>query len=197
MKTGLFFGSFNPVHTGHMIIASYMAEYTDLEQVWMVVSPHNPLKEKSSLARDNDRLFLVQQAIGDYDKIKASNIEFSLPVPSYTIDTLTYLKEKYPDRIFALIMGSDNLQTLSKWKNYEQILRGFDIYVYRRSGSFSSPFDNHERVYFVDAPLIEISSTFIRNAIRQGRSVRYLVPDSVLSGLESANMYRTKLTDES
>jgi nicotinate-nucleotide adenylyltransferase len=197
MKTGLFFGSFNPVHTGHMIIASYMAEYTDLEQVWMVVSPHNPLKEKSSLARDNDRLFLVKQAIGDYDKIKASNIEFSLPLPSYTIDTLTYLKEKHPDRIFALIMGSDNLQTLSKWKNYEQILRGFDIYVYRRYGSFSSPFDNHERVYFVDAPLIEISSTFIRNAIRQGRSVRYLVPDTVLAGLESANMYRTKLTDES
>lgn len=196
MKTGLFFGSFNPVHTGHMIIASYMAEFTDLDQVWMVVSPHNPLKDKSSLARDNDRLFLVQQAIGDYDKIKASNIEFSLPVPSYTIDTLTYLKEKYPDKEFALIMGSDSLHTLAKWKNYERILENYDLYIYRRAGHLSGPFDNHHRVHYVDAPLIEISSTFIRSAIRQGKSVKYFVPDTVLAGLENAGMYRNNMTEK-
>lgn len=190
MKTGLFFGSFNPVHTGHMIIASYMAEFTDLEQVWMVVSPHNPLKDKSTLANDYDRLFLVQQAIGDYDKIKASNIEFSLPQPSYTIDTLTYLTERHPDKQFCLIMGSDNLNTLTKWKNYEKILNHYPIYVYKRWPNVTGPFDHFPGVKLVDAPMVEISSTFIRKALREGKSVRFLVPDRVLESLENSGMYR-------
>jgi nicotinate-nucleotide adenylyltransferase len=193
MKTGLFFGSFNPVHTGHMIIASFMAEYTDLDQVWMVVSPHNPLKEKASLANDYDRYFLVQQAIGDYSKIRASNIEFSLPKPSYTIDTLTYLKEKHPERQFALIMGSDNLNTLSRWKNHERILSQYDIYIYRRNGFDTSPFDSFPGIKYVDAPRIEISSTFIREAISEGKSIRYLVPERVLESLENSGMYRSKV----
>src|SRR6187401_951482 len=130
MKVGLFFGSFNPIHIGHMAIANYMLEFTDLKNIWFVVTPHNPLKEKKTLLADNHRLRLVREAIGYYTKFKASNIEFKLPQPSYTINTLTYLKEKYPKNDFALIIGSDNLQTFDKWKNYEEILNGYDIYVY-------------------------------------------------------------------
>ena len=131
-KTGLFFGSFNPVHVGHMIIANFMAQHTDLDQVWMVVSPHNPLKKQSSLAKDYDRLHLVNVAIGENPLLQSSNIEFSLPKPSYTIDTLTYLTEKFPEREFVLIMGGDNLNTLHKWKNYELLIKNHEIYVYQR-----------------------------------------------------------------
>lgn len=190
MKIGLFFGSFNPIHTGHMIIANHMVEYTDLSQVWMVVSPHNPLKEKASLAKDNDRLHLVQLAIGDNPRLRASNVEFSLPVPSYTIDTLTHLREMYPKKEFVLIMGGDNLDSIEKWKNYELLLSDYDIYIYRRPGFENSKHTDNPRIRIVDAPMLDISATFIRNAIRSGKSVRYLVPDAVYDYLENSVMYR-------
>ncbi len=190
MKIGLFFGSFNPVHIGHMIIANHMVEYTDLSQVWMVVSPHNPLKEKTSLARDSDRLHLVRLAIGDNPKIRVSNVEFSLPVPSYTIDTLTYLREKYPKKQFSLIMGGDNLESIEKWKNYEVLLSDYDIYIYQRPGFENNKYADNPRITIVDAPMLDISATFIRNAIKSGKSVRYLVPDEVFEYLENSVLYR-------
>jgi nicotinate-nucleotide adenylyltransferase len=193
MKVGLFFGSFNPVHTGHMIIANHFVQYTDLDEVWMVVSPQNPLKNKASLAKDNDRLYLVQLAIGDNTKIKASNIEFSLPVPSYTIDTLTYLKEKYPTKNFYLIMGGDNLATIEKWKNFELILENYNIYVYQRPGYDDGPYANHPHVHILsDIPMMEISATFIRQAISSGKSIQYLVPDAVYKYIDESAVY-TKL----
>ena len=190
MKIGLFFGSFNPVHTGHMIIANHLVEYTDLDQVWMVVSPHNPLKNKASLANDHDRLHLVQLAIGDHTKIKASNIEFSLPQPSYTIDTLTFLKEKYPDKIFSLIMGGDSLQNIDKWKNYKTLLTEYDIYLYKRPGSDSTTWEGGARIKVVDAPLLDISATFVRHAIQNGNSIQYLVPDAVYHYLQNSTLYK-------
>lgn len=191
MKIGLFFGSFNPIHVGHLIIANHMATQTDLDKVWLVVSPHNPLKPKKSLARDFDRLHLTRLGIGDNPLIEASNVEFGLPQPSYTIDTLAFLKEKHPDREFALIMGGDNLATLDQWKNYEQLLAGFDIYVYRRPGIELGPFASHPRVKICEAPLLDISATYIRDCLRKGRSVRYLVPEAVFEYLESGNLYRS------
>ncbi|WP_235298580.1 nicotinate (nicotinamide) nucleotide adenylyltransferase [Portibacter marinus] len=189
MKIGLYFGSFNPVHVGHMIISSHMLQYTDVDQVWMVVSPHNPHKEKKSLAKDYDRLHLVTLAIGDNPGIKASNIEFSLPKPSYTIDTLTYLKEKYPDHIFSLIMGGDNLSTFHKWKNYELILRDYDIKVYQRPSYDLGELQNHPKVSIVPAPMLDISSSFIRKSIKTGHSIQYLVPQSVFEYIDSNKMY--------
>ena len=190
MKVGLFFGSFNPVHTGHMIIAHYMAEYTDLDQVWMVVSPQNPFKSKDTLANDYDRLHLVHLAIGDHLHLRASNIEFSLPKPSYTIDTLAYLQEKHPGRPFVLIMGADNLSTLHKWKNYELLLNRHEIYVYQRPGYENGPFANHPNVRIFDAPQMHISASYIRECIREGHSVQYLVPDAVYEYLEKSGLYR-------
>lgn len=189
-KTGLFFGSFNPVHIGHLIIANYMATQTDLRQVWFVVSPHNPLKVKQSLARDYDRLHLVRLAIGDNPRLRASDIEFKLPQPSYTIDTLTYLKEKHPDREFALIMGSDNLATLHKWKNYELILRDYELYVYRRPDTPPTALEQHPHVHCFDAPMMHLSATYIRDCIKAGKSVQYLVPEPVFEYLESSGLYR-------
>lgn len=189
-KTGLFFGSFNPVHIGHLIIANYMATQTDLKQVWFVVSPHNPLKAKQSLARDRDRLHLVRLAIGDNPRLRASDIEFKLPQPSYTIDTLTHLKEKYPDRSFALIMGSDNLATLHKWKNYELILRDYELYVYRRPDTPPTELEQHPNVHCFDAPMMHLSATYIRDCIKAGKSVQYLVPEPVFEYLESSGLYR-------
>lgn len=188
--TGLFFGSFNPVHVGHMIIANYMVTQTELEEVWMVVSPHNPHKKKKTLARDADRLHLVRLAIGDNPLLRASNVEFDLPQPSYTIHTLAHLREAYPDRRFALIMGGDNLQSLPKWKNYELILRDYSILVYQRPEHASSELAQHPSVTLVEAPLMKISSTYIRRCLKEGKSVQYLVPDAVLSYLESTNLYR-------
>ena len=190
MKIGLFFGSFNPVHTGHMIIANHLLEYTDLDKIWMVVSPQNPFKEKKSLASNYDRIHLVNLAIEDHLNIKASNIEFDLPKPSYTIDTLTYLYELYPNEEFSLIMGGDNLASFHKWKNYEQILEKHDIYVYRRPGYESEQFNDHERVKFVDAPLLDISATFVRKAIRSEKSIKYLVPTPVYKYLLTSHLYR-------
>ncbi|MBP7272482.1 MAG: nicotinate-nucleotide adenylyltransferase [Saprospiraceae bacterium] len=189
MKTGLFFGSFNPVHVGHMIIANYVVQHTDLQQVWMVVSPHNPLKEKASLANDYDRFHLVQLAIGDNANLRASDIEFSLPKPSYTIDTLTYLQEKYPTKQFALIMGGDNLASLNRWKNYELLLRDYDIYVYKRPQYELGEFANAPRVKVVEAPLLDLSATYIRSQIKAGNSVQYLVPDAVYEYLQGSTLY--------
>ena len=190
MKIGLFFGSYNPVHVGHMIIANYMAMHTDLDQVWMVVSPHNPLKKRSSLANDYDRLFLVDQAIGDNPFLRSSNIEFSLPKPSYTIDTLSYLKEKYPDKEFVLIMGGDNLGSFHKWKNYTVILENHQIYVYKRPSYDLGELASHPAVSLFNAPLMEISSSYIRNEIIAGNSIKYLVPDAVDKHITESGTYR-------
>ncbi|MEM1214216.1 MAG: nicotinate (nicotinamide) nucleotide adenylyltransferase [Bacteroidota bacterium] len=188
-KTGLFFGSFNPVHVGHLIIANFMATQTDLDEVWMVVSPQNPHKKKQSLARDHDRLHLVRLAIDDNPHLRASDIEFGLPQPSYTIDTLTYLREKYPQRQFTLIMGGDNLATLHKWKNYEIILRDYEIYVYQRPQYELGELQDHPKVKRFDAPLMQISASYIRRCLREGHSVQYLVPEAVFDYLEGSGMY--------
>lgn len=189
-KIGLFFGSFNPVHVGHMIIANFMVEHSDMDMIWMVVSPHNPHKEKKSLAKDHDRLHLVDIAIGDNTGIKASNIEFNLPKPSYTIDTLTYLKEKHPNYEFCLIMGGDNLGTFHKWKNYQLILDNHEIFVYDRPGYDLGDLQHHESVTILEAPLLSISASYIRKQIKEGNSIQYLVPDVVYEYLSESTMYR-------
>jgi nicotinate-nucleotide adenylyltransferase len=191
MKIGLFFGSFNPIHIGHLIIANYMATQTDLDRVWLVVSPQNPLKPKKTLARDHDRLHLVRLGIGENSRLKASDVEFGLPQPSYTIDTLTFLKEKYPEHQFVLIMGADNLGSLKLWKNYEQILADYDLYVYKRPAYELGEFADHPRVRIFETPPLDISATYIRDCIKTGKSVRYLVPESVWEYLESGSMYRS------
>jgi nicotinate-nucleotide adenylyltransferase len=187
--TGLFFGSFNPIHSGHLIIANYMLEWTDMEEVWFIVSPRNPLKEKQSLLADKHRLALVRTAIEDHPKFRASNIEFGLPQPSYTIHTLEALAEKYPNKQFALIMGADNLATLKKWKNYSQILEHNRIYVYPRPGTDGGEFLRHPHVVFTSAPLMEISSTFIRESLRSGKSVKYLLPENVNQYISDMHFY--------
>lgn len=191
MKTGLFFGSFNPVHTGHMIIANFMATQSDLHEVWMVVSPQNPFKAKKSLAKDHDRLHLVHLAIGDNPRLKASNIEFNLPKPSYTIDTLTYLKEKFPKKEFALIMGGDNLGNFHKWKNYEQILANHEIYVYKRPQYELGDLADHPKINIMEAPLMQISASYIRRCIQENHSIQYLVPDTVFDYINNNALYRS------
>ena len=190
MRIGLFFGSFNPVHNGHLTIAQYMAEFSVLDQVWMVVSPQNPLKPAGSLLQDYQRLHLVELGIGDYRKLKLSKIEFELPRPSYTIHTLAYLREKYPQHDFALIMGADNLESFHKWKNYELILEDHDIFVYPRPGYDDGDFKNHPRIHWTDAPIMEISSTFIRHAIKQRKDVRFMMPEKVWDYIEEMSFYR-------
>ncbi|GEO09556.1 nicotinate (nicotinamide) nucleotide adenylyltransferase [Segetibacter aerophilus] len=188
MKIGLYFGSFNPIHIGHLIIGSFVANNTDVDQVWFVVSPHNPLKKSSTLLNEYHRLHLVQLAIESDEQLKASNIEFKLPRPSYTIDTLTYLTEKYPENEFVVIMGSDSYQNLQKWKNYEILKKRFFFHVYLRPGFeiTAAP----ERVNVLKAPQLEISSTLIRESIREGKSIRYLVPEAVQEEIERSNYYR-------
>lgn len=188
-KAGLFFGSFNPIHIGHLIIANYMAEYTNLDEVWFVISPQNPFKQKSTLLENHHRLMLVKTAIDDNPKLKASNIEFNLPTPSYTADTLVHLYEKYPNRNFVLIMGSDNLVNFHKWKNYEEILKNHEIYVYPRPNTPSTSFDNHSKIIKIDAPLIELSSSFIRQSISKGKNVKYMLPDSVYNYILEMHFY--------
>ena len=187
---GLFFGSFNPVHVGHMIIAEYMADRTDLKQIWFVVSPHNPIKARATLANDFDRLHMVQLAVDDNPKLRASNIEFSLPKPSYTIDTMAYLHEKYPEHSFSLIMGSDNLESIHKWKNYQVLLDRYAIHIYKRPGTDTIPAPDGSRVVFHDVPLMDISSTFIRQSLVDGHSIRYMVPDPVYQFLDGSRLYR-------
>ncbi len=189
MKIGLFFGSFNPVHIGHMIIANYIASNTDLEKVWMVVSPHNPLKQKATLARDHDRLHLVHLAIGENKALFASDIEFYLPKPSYTIDTLTYLKEKHPDKEFTLIMGGDSLASIHKWKNYEKILE-YPIFVYKRTNADLSAIEKRSNIEFVEAPLLDLSSTYIRKCLSEKKSIQYLVPDAVFEYIMQSSLFK-------
>jgi nicotinate-nucleotide adenylyltransferase len=199
MKIGLFFGTFNPIHVGHLVIANYMAQYTDLDQVWLVVTPQNPLKQKSTLLPDFHRLMLVKEAIDDNPKLKASDVEFALKKPNYTIHTLTYLMEKYPNHEFALILGEDNLRTLHKWYNYEQILEKHKLYVYPRalsedekqSDANSSDFLSHKKVIFcADVPMMNVSSTFIRNAIKAGKDVSYLLTEPVKKYVEEMSFYK-------
>lgn len=190
MRVGLFFGSFNPIHVGHMVLANYMASFTDLDQVWFVVSPHNPLKEKSTLLHQNQRLHMVNLAIGDHSNLKSSNIEFNLPQPSYTIHTLVHLKEKFPNYEFALIMGADNLKSFHKWKNYEDILKNYYIYVYPRPGYDGGELINHPKVKMTDAPVIEISSTFIREAIKNKKDVSFFVPPTVWQYIDEMSFYK-------
>jgi nicotinate-nucleotide adenylyltransferase len=194
-KIGLYFGSFNPVHIGHMAIAGYMTEFTGLDQVWFVVSPQNPLKKKETLLADHHRLYMTQLAIGDNDRIKASDIEFKLPVPSYTIDTLTYLKEKYDKNEFCLVMGEDNLYTLHKWKNAGELATKYSVYVYPRSDSkkpASLLLDQvlaAAHVHYVNAPLMEISGTFIRNGIKAGKDMSYFLPPAVWKYIGEMHFY--------
>lgn len=176
MKIGLLFGSFNPIHIGHVAIANYMAHSTDLDQVWLVVSPHNPLKDKSTLVDAKKRIARVKKAIGKNQKIKVNSIEFSLPQPSFTIRTLEVLKKKYPKNRFSLIIGSDNLKTFPKWKEYKKILSGYRIFVYPRAGSRGGKLRKHRNVTLIDAPRFDISSTFIREQLKKGKDVRKLLP---------------------
>lgn len=190
MHIGLFFGSFNPIHVGHMVLANYMASFTDLEQVWFVVSPHNPLKEKSSLLNQNQRLHMVNLAIGDNDKLKSSNIEFGLSQPSYTVNTLAHLKEKYPTHQFSLIMGEDNLESFKRWKNYEDILKNHKLYVYPRPNCNSGELKTHSNVIMTEAPLMDISSTMIRMAIKDKKDVSFFVPQAVWQYLDEMHFYK-------
>ena len=189
MEIGLFFGSFNPVHTGHMIIANFAAYNTRLERVWIVVSPQNPLKPSATLLNEYDRFHLVELAVGEEPRLKASNIEFGLPRPSYTVDTLAYLGEKYPDHHFSLILGSDSLENLGKWKNPDYLLKHYPIYVYRRSGHEIKPRPSGT-IHLLDAPVLDISASLIRRLIREKKSVRYLLPDAVADYIESNHYYR-------
>jgi nicotinate-nucleotide adenylyltransferase len=191
MKIGLYFGSFNPIHSGHLIIANYIISNTGLKQVWFIVSPHNPLKKSASLLNEYHRLHLVKTAIEGENNMKASNVEFGLPKPSYTIDTLTYLKEKYPEHEFAVIMGSDSYHNIDKWKNYQTLLKNYSLYIYKRPGFETGP-TTAENIKILDAPLIEISSTRIRELIREGKSIRWWVPDSVKEEIEKNSYYRKK-----
>jgi len=202
MRVGLYFGSFNPIHIGHLIIANYMADYTDFDQVWMVVSPHNPHKKKSSLLPDNHRLTLVQIAVEGNEKIMASDIEFKLTTPSYTVTTLAHLKEKFPKNEFSLLMGEDNLRTFHKWFNYEEIIDNHKIYVYPRvlteqekdgvekSKGISSVLDHQNLIMCTEVPVMKISSSFIRKAIKNGKDVQYLLSEPVLKYVDEMNFYR-------
>lgn len=189
MKIALFFGSFNPIHIGHLIIANYIAETQNVDKVWLVVSPHNPLKEKSSLLNEYDRLYLVNLAIDGNQKLEASNIEFFLPKPSYTIDTLTYLKEKFPQHEFSLIMGGDNLASISKWKNYELILKNHLIYLYNRPGHTVTE-NKMSHIKVLNVPYLEISSSFIRESIANGISMKYFLPDAVEKYITEMNIFK-------
>ena len=192
MKIGLYFGTFNPVHVGHLIIANHLVEYSDLDEIWMVVTPLSPHKKKSSLLDNHHRFELVYEATKDYNKIKPSDIEFKLSQPNYTINTLVHITEKYPQHEFSLIMGEDNLKSFHKWKNYQTILEHHHIYVYPRAieGSIKTQFDSHENVHRVEAPLIQISSTLIRNGIKEGKNVEPMLPKSVWKYIDEMNFYR-------
>jgi nicotinate-nucleotide adenylyltransferase len=190
MKIGLYFGSFNPIHIGHMIIANHVLSHCNIDRLWFVVSPHNPLKETSSLLNENHRLHLVRLAIENESKFKASNIEFSLPRPSYTIDTISYLSDKYPQHEFSIVMGSDSFFNIKKWKNYKELLKQCKIIIYKRPG-FEPDISLCKNIELVNAPLLDISSTYIRNLIKEKKSIRYLVKDEVMDDI-LANGYYSK-----
>jgi nicotinate-nucleotide adenylyltransferase len=200
-RVGLFFGTFNPVHVGHMIIANHMAQYTPLDEVWLVVTPHNPHKDKSGLLADHHRLALVRIAVEDNPRLRASDVEFHLPQPSYTVHTLAHLSEVYPQVEFALIMGEDNLRSLHKWKNYELILERHKTYVYPRAlteqerdllkphrmPAFTA---HHPNLVRVEAPVMKLSASFVRQAIADKKDVRYLLTEPVYRYLDEMNFYR-------
>ena len=217
MKIGLFFGSFNPIHIGHLIVANVMAENTDLSKVWLVVSPQNPFKPSKGLLHEFDRFDLVKAAIADHYKLEASDVEFHLPKPSYTIHTLAHLKEKFPEKEFKVIIGEDNLESFANWKNYQEILDQFGLYVYPRLNDSlgqarqplvfgqarlndslgqarldvtKSEIKRHQNVKMIEAPLLDISATYIRNCIKNNKSIRYLVPESVETMIRVKNFYR-------
>ena len=190
MKVGLYFGTYNPVHIGHLAIANYMVEFTEIERLWFVISPQSPFKTKKKLLDNYQRLEMVSRAI-DYDtRLQASNIEFKLPIPSFTIDTLTYLKEQHPDHEFYLIMGGDNLVHLHKWKNHEIILSDYKVLVYPRPGHDIETFLTHANIQLVNAPIMEISSSFIRKAIAEGKDVRHFIPSKAYQYLDEMNFYK-------
>ena len=189
MKIGLYFGSFNPIHTGHLIIASHVVNHTDLQQVWLVVSPQNPFKQEASLLNEYHRLHLAQLAVEDDIRLRASDIEFKLPRPSYTIDTLIYLQEKYPQHEFTIVMGSDSFQNLPKWKNADLLIRNYSFVVYNRPG-FEVKDTHGAQLHILDAPLLTISATLIRKNIQSGKSIQYLVPDKVRLYIEANHYYK-------
>lgn len=191
-KIGLYFGTFNPIHIGHLSIANHMVEYSDLDEIWMVVTPHNPFKKKSSLLDNHHRFEMVHKATENYPKIIPSDIEFKLPQPNYTINTLTHLEERFPNKSFSLIMGEDNLKGLHKWKNYELILENYSVYVYPRISKNNIPeqFINHSKITKVDAPIMEISSTFIRNAVKNKKNCSPLLPQKVWEYIDIMNFYK-------
>lgn len=188
-KIGLFFGSFNPIHNGHLIIAEYFIEHTDLNEIWFIVSPQNPLKEKKNMLDERNRLLLVKIAVDDNPKFRASDIEFKMPRPSFTVKTLAFLTEKYPEKKFVLLMGSDNLMTLHKWKNYEQILKYHEIYVYPRPLAVGDTLPDYPNVRITKAPLIEISSTLIRSSLKANKNVKYLLPEKVYKYIQEMHFY--------
>lgn len=191
-KIGLYFGSFNPIHIGHIIIANHLAEYSDLDEIWLVVSPHNPFKKKKTLLDDHHRLELVRRACESYEKIIPCDIEFKLPQPSYTVNTLVYLKEKHPNFMFCLLMGEDNLNTFHKWKNHEMILENNLIYVYPRiaDNGHENQFSSHPKITHIEAPIIQISSTHIRKAIAERKNVTPLLPTEVWKYIDEMNFYQ-------
>lgn len=192
MKIGLYFGTFNPIHIGHLIIANHMAEHSDLDQIWFVITPQSPFKVKASMLHNHDRFEMVYRATADYHKLRPNDIEFGLSQPNYTIDTLTYLIEKHPKYEFALIMGEDNLKSFHKWKNYELILAKHPIYVYPRlsEGVIETQFDEHPNIHHVKAPIMELSSTFIRDSIKKGKNVKPMLPEHVWEYVDEMNFYR-------
>jgi nicotinate-nucleotide adenylyltransferase len=189
MHIGLFFGSFNPIHQGHLIIAETALNQARFDALWLVVSPHNPLKPKQNLLGEYERLRMAELAAEGNPRLLVSNVEFSLPRPSYTIDTLTHLRDRYRSYVFSLVMGQDNLQQLGKWKNHEALLKYYRIFVYRRPGALPSAFDAHPQVSFFEAPLLDISASYLREQLRAGRSIRYLTPDPVVRYLEAGGLY--------
>ena len=192
MKVGLFFGSFNPIHIGHLVIANHIVEYSDLDQVWFVVTPHSPFKKKSTLLDNYQRLEMVYRATKDYTKLKPSDIEFNLPQPNYTINTLVHLQEKYPEHEFGLIMGEDNLKSFHKWKNYELILENHHFMCIHEflEGKVATQFDDHKKIHSIKAPIMELSSTFIRKAIKAGKNVQPMLPQHVWEYLDEMNFYK-------
>ena len=189
-KIGLFFGSFNPVHNGHLILANYIVEYTDLDSIWFVVSPQNPFKDESSLLQDRHRFDMLKLAVKDDTRFEVCDIEFNMPKPSYTIDTLRCLSELHPDADFHLICGMDNLACFDKWKDYQSILDNYNLLVYPRKNYDAGDLKNHKSVHIINAPEIEISSTFIRNAVKENKDVRYFVPEKSYKYMIDNNFYK-------